>query len=626
VSDSKSGSNVVRSVARLRSQLVGSKPTIWIFCCLLSLLLIAVAGCGGDSSSPSILPTFTRSQATSAPTMTPSPSTATPTTTPTSSTPSATPTSSTPTPSATPTAIACPSGSRALNFANSCNFPVWIGANSGAFPCNNSDQVCPGTSQCITVGSTKNCSCTTNADCGAGAACDITGNPPICHYKFTKPISGGSRLAANGGSATVCLPILPGSPDIQWSGNVFGRTHCTFSQPLCNSSTDCGAGTVCYGGSCLPNGCTLNQDCIDKLGVPSTCFNTKNSAFGKVCVPALACLSGDCGGLNQCIPGHGATGATDLAEFTLQHSGDHYDVSIINGVNVPIKMEPVPTATASPGANDPRYWCTAPGSVTDFGLGSCNWNSLKPSFVSNTNPPVTTDYSALMRLIVPPVCSPTNQCPAGMTCSSSSSTGYCVPQVCNASLSCPSGYTCSNPAGGVCYVPCTTDLNCTSQGTASACGIEAIPNSTTVVQTCGQALPGGWWTADEVCVASSGTYGAPFDCTTNSNLFQCHGINAPDCYNSNATGNPDCCGCPNQNTFTPNNFLTSSWDSLLAKGNQCFDSNDPWTTTSQPWLVWLKSTCPTTYSFPNDDATSSFQCNGVNGRGVPYDITFCPVS
>ena len=73
MSDSKSGSNVVRSVARLRSQLVGSKPTIWIFCCLLNLLLIAVAGCGGDSSSPSILPTFTRSQATSAPTMTPKP-------------------------------------------------------------------------------------------------------------------------------------------------------------------------------------------------------------------------------------------------------------------------------------------------------------------------------------------------------------------------------------------------------------------------------------------------------------------------------------------------------------------------------------------------------------------------
>ena len=142
-------------------------------------------------------------------------------------------------------------------------------------------------------------------------------------------------------------------------------------------------------------------------------------------------------------------------------------------------MEPVPTATASPGANDPRYWCTAPGSATDFGLGACNWSSLSPSFASNTNPPVITDYSNLMRLIVPPACSSTNPCPTGMSCSSSGGgVGYCVPQGCSSVQSCPSGYTCSNSAGGVCYVACTADSDCAAQGTASACGIEAIPNST----------------------------------------------------------------------------------------------------------------------------------------------------
>jgi Thaumatin family len=604
------------SIARLKSQFVGSKFVARVFGCALSFLLIAAAGCNGDHSGSSTRRIPKPNPPTPAATITPTPPTATPTTSPSSS------------PTATPTAVACPSGSRELKFANSCDFPVWIGANSAAFPCNNADQVCPGTSTCIAVGNTKNCSCTTSADCGPGGACDVTGNPPICHYTFSKPISGNTRLAANGGSATVCLPVLHASPtpSIQWSGNVFGRTQCTFNQTSCNRNADCSAGTVCYGGSCLPNHCKLNQDCITELGVPSTCFDTKNSSFGKVCVPALACLSGDCGGLRQCIPGHGANGATDLAEFTLQPSGDHYDVSIINGVNVPMKMEPVPTATASPGANDTRYWCTAPGSVTDFGLGACNWNSLKPAFASNTSPPVITDYSDLMRLIVPPICSSTTHCPTGMTCSGSSGAGYCVPQGCSTTLSCPSGYTCSNPAGGVCYVACTTDSECGAQGTASACGIEAIPNSNTVVQTCGQALPGGWWTADEVCVASAGTYGAPFDCAANSNLFECAGINSPDCYNSAATGVSDCCGCPNSNLFTPNNFLTASWDTRVAAGNQCFDSNAAWIGTSQPWLVWLKSGCPTTYSFPNDDATSSFQCNGVDGHGVAYEITFCPTT
>ena len=596
------------STARFKSHLAGSRIPAWVFSSLLGLLLVTAAGCNGDSSNSSIRRAPVPNPPTAAPSITPAPPTATPT--------------------ATPTTVACPVGSRKLEFANSCAFPVWIGANSAAFPCNNSDQVCPGTSTCIQVGNTKNCSCTTNADCGAGGACDITGNPPICHYTFAQPIRGQTRLAANGGSATICLPVLHASPtpSIQWSGNIFGRTQCTFNQPSCNRNADCGTGTVCYGGTCLPNHCTLNQDCITELGVPSTCFDTKNAALGKVCVPALACLTGDCGGIRQCIPGHGAIGPADLAEFTLQPSGDHYDVSVINGINVPVKMEPVATATASPGANDPRYWCTAPGSATDFGLGACNWSSFSPSFASNTNPPVITDYSNLMRLIVPPACSSTNPCPTGMSCSSSGGAGYCVPQGCSSVLSCPSGYTCSDSAGGVCYVACTADSDCTAQGTASACGIEAIPNSNTVVQTCGQAPPGSWWTADEVCVASAGTYGAPFDCAANSDLFECAGTNSPDCYNSDATGVSDCCGCPNMNTFTPINFLTGSWDSRVAANNQCYDSNTAWIGTSQPWLVWLKSDCPTAYSFPNDDATSSFQCNGVGGHGVAYQITFCPTS
>jgi hypothetical protein len=212
-----------------------------------------------------------------------------------------------------------------------------------------------------------------------------------------------------------------------------------------------------------------NAYCTTQLGEPATCTPTGNSAFGNVCQPVQSCQTGDCGGVAQCVPGHGANGNADLAEFTLQNNQDYYDVSIINGINVPMSMGPAAAATASPAPDqDPKYYCTTPGSATDFGLGACNWSGFKPSFTSNTNPPVATDYSALMRLVVPPSCSSSNPCPAGMTCTNDAG-GYCattgIIARCLNTLSpnngCPSGYTCTDPVhGGVCYVPCTSDADC----------------------------------------------------------------------------------------------------------------------------------------------------------------------
>ncbi len=44
-----------------------------------------------------------------------------------------------------------------------------------------------------------------------------------------------------------------------------------------------------------------------------------------------------------------------------------------------------------------------------------------------------------------------------------------------------------------------------------------------------------------------------------------------------------------------------------------------------PWLRYLKDACPTAYTYPFDDATSTFTCQpGATTPPVAYAITFCP--
>jgi hypothetical protein len=119
----------------------------------------------------------------------------------------------------------------------------------------------------------------------------------------TVPGNGG-WIMAPGSSNTVTVPDT-------WSGRFWGRTYCTF-----NSS---GKGT---------------------------------------------CETGDCGSVLQCNGAGGVPPAT-LAEFTLGGTtgNDFYDVSFVDGFNVPMTITPVGGAQPKPG--DP-YWCGVAGCGTDL--------------------------------------------------------------------------------------------------------------------------------------------------------------------------------------------------------------------------------------------------------------------
>lgn len=100
-------------------------------------------------------------------------------------------------------------------------------------------------------------------------------------------------------------------------------------------------------------------------------------------------------------------------------------------------------------------------------------------------------------------------------------------------------------------------------------------------------------------------------CAATNDLYGCTGGGPNDvvgsCYSNNAA--PTCCGCP-------------SW----SPDGECKNNNPKWQLPSAPekYARVFKDACPTAYSFPYDDPTSTFTCQGLPDRNVDYDITFCP--
>jgi hypothetical protein len=169
---------------------------------------------------------------------------------------------------------------------------------------------------------------------------------------------------------------------------------------------------------------------------------------------------------------------------------------------------------------------------------------------------------------------------------------------------------------------CTSNNDCTSSNTV--CGLSFNPGYQQLLQkTCGNLL--GYWSADQICGVQR-DYGTPFDCSDSVpnqasagitwwHLMAC--VDIGSCYQPNALS--DCCGCVNWNEYglkVPGTPYTEV----------CVNKNPNWTSRILPTLAWLKEACPTAYTYPYDDMSSTYTCkNVVNGENnVDYTITFCP--
>ena len=94
-----------------------------------------------------------------------------------------------------------------------------------------------------------------------------------------------------------------------------------------------------------------------------TLCSTSTSADG---TGRFACVTGDCGSGRQDCAGGGAAPPATLAEFTMDGSGgmDFYDVSLVDGYNLPMLVAPQGSAAAAGGS------CVPTGCMVDLN-GAC---------------------------------------------------------------------------------------------------------------------------------------------------------------------------------------------------------------------------------------------------------------
>ena len=467
---------------------------------------------------------------------------------------------------------------RTITFKNRCGSTIWFGSITGAAPTktiltggsiNCSTGGDPGKQACVGAGgacyarinAADACfsqACSSDADCVTGASCYATKG--TCFWNNPIPANQSFKLI-NGGENTIKIPEYTSNGlGVVWSGAFGGRTGCTAGG--CTSA-------LCTGGS-------ENAEGVCSLGVgfqqPATQSEPTFITYPTGTPPVVA-------------------------------PDDAYDVTLINGANVPMSM--YPTNVPLPTSGNP-YTCGAAGynqSVPTSGgtaantIGASSWE-LATNLATNPS-------QLAYRYVV----------------SSASTLTRCA-----ADTDCPSGQDC-----GLTY-------------SSQSIGSTTAPGSGYLV--CGTFA--GWFTADQICGTNNNFTNAinknnvsvkNFQCNTSialgtmSNLYQCNGSYAVSCYSSPTT--TDCCGCVNWDSQGTTITLPTSGAGGSYYVEACNEANTTWTgnsfTAEQPQvydtILFLKQSCPSCYVYPFDDASSSFTCNNwtpVSTNTVDYTVEFCP--
>jgi hypothetical protein len=517
-------------------------------------------------------------------------------------------------------------GDRTITFVNNCAEPIWVAANSNT------------TDGGWAMNAAADC---TTAGCPAGQTCDST-------------------------SKTCQLSIsVPGN----FSGRFWPRTDCEFDSDGVCPTNSAGVSTNC----CATGGCTASD--------------------GKT-------WSLECGG--------GGQAPTTVFEATFQaNASDFYDVSVIDGFNVPIAVVPNGdfTKCSSDVENACDYWCTNPGGTSSSNdLGSCSWTKVLDATCAGHTELRTVDAAS---------CTSNADCTAPSTCNLGTNTCQCTSdagcaegQICGIGNNEIIGYSvCGEFAGcttpkAVCGIgayfdhaeggqACTSGADCAS-GTCNdsvctaspadpfdcndvhsgsvACsatsdcpllvGIEFADQAacTCPTNTACSAIdpddPNSKWSCRTTCMkgsctsmacttdadcltlasgAATGTFllcdtsaGSPTQgqcVSTNASLYEATGTNGETCYSNSGdvSGITTLCdGCPTASNAKNGGFWTNPTAS-------CQADNGNWQAEVLPWLTAFKQACPTAYSFPFDDVTSTFQCQTTGAvNQVGYTITFCP--
>lgn len=380
-----------------------------------------------------------------------------------------------------------------------------------------------------------------------------------------------------------------------------------YAPPSCPTGTSA-SGTQCFwqniaGASGDP---LLAQGASDTITIPNLVYN--NIQWSGALSASLGCSGSNClqagcgnsGGTTPCAAGTGFQQPATQAEFTLQPSGDSYDVEVINGFHIPISMQAFYT-TNVPATPD-NYTCGTPGNQTaGNGFGGCNWSNAP---VSGNGFPGTGYYWVDGVNGVGSACTPdvTTCSTMGQVCGLATETTNDIISI--------TGFFCGNFLGY--WTP------------NQVCAQPNLPSAVTTYFNCNSPLP------------SSFGAGNPYP-TVLATLMQCPtttGQTSPTyntCYNS-YPGYPlsaiqQCCGCVDwwQSSQTGGMTILANSTATTCPSGQ---TNSYWTSLVQPGIQWMKKVCPSDYTYPYDDKTSGFSCSNSASSSPPnsadYLITFCP--
>ncbi len=291
------------------------------------------------------------------------------------------------------------------------------------------------------------------------------------------------------------------------------------------------------------------------------------------------CPGGTCPS-SATTPGTGpAYAANTLAEVTYQHNTvDYYDVSIINGVNYALAFGPTDVQK-----NTSDYYCGTPGaSAPPLGVSATLPNSpwtfapTRASFPSDQSGKVGDSPSSYFA-VVEPTTTPTS---------------------------------------------CTTQSTCTASGTSGpVCGWnkdKVLSGQFAFASTdrvCGTFV--SWATADQIWGWNGNTdikhpNQAPFDFATPNT------ITPP--FNGQSTisvGDLQLCVNNSFSSYTdpaPTNQPAvmacggTNWPTITTPSVDYTTEGSAWVPYVLPTITWLKQACPTCYTYPFDDMSSTFTC------------------
>ena len=343
-------------------------------------------------------------------------------------------------------------------------------------------------------------------------------------------------------------------------------------------------------------GCSMNGGQF--VCATGTCATLPNSA---TCVAGTATLS---------MPLPPYTKIEQTIEPTAGADGV-YDVSIINGMNVPVEMKAFGPlgqnqVGSSPGNPNDVYTCSGAGAVIQPAdsslLAGCPWK-FDPSATLTGISNVNSDFYWV---------TPGND----NACTTSS-----LPQLC-----------------GMAYdVPPPTNPDKINRKLGDFLAFSTLTNYTGYTATSQwgtQNLYSIYGMSTPITSTSTVAYGPPNDytvmigCVYDKSLGSANSCNLGNLTNAEYQA---CCGCVDWTMTTANTPCGGGSANWPGTG-----TNTLWTTNSpslasvnytiEEAVTWLKNGCPTTYVYQFDDTASSFQCNtdGNTQLYTSYQITFCP--